>query len=71
MYIEPTDIQKQIRLNLNNQSFMRFKMKVNWYLKGSPYPYPEKKCNLKSILEKDEMNQEEDKLRSTKPKVFI
>lgn len=35
------------------------------------YPYPEKKCNLKRILEKDKMDQEEDDAGPTKPKVRI
>ena len=35
------------------------------------YPYPKEKCNLKSILEEDEMNQEEDNVGPIKPKVII
>lgn len=35
------------------------------------YPYPEKKCYLKSILEEDKVNQEENDVRPMKPKVII
>jgi len=35
------------------------------------YQYPEEKCNLKSILEKNEVNQEEDNVGAMKPKVII
>ena len=35
------------------------------------YPYPEKKCYLKGILEKDKVNQKEDNTGPVKPKVII
>jgi hypothetical protein len=35
------------------------------------YPYPEKKSNLKRILEKDKMDQKEDNVGPAKPKVLI
>lgn len=35
------------------------------------YQYPEKESNLKSVLKKDEMDQEEDDARLSKPKVLI
>ena len=43
-------------------------MRSGWRIS---YPYPEKKCNLKRILEKDKMDQEEDEAGPMKPKVLI
>lgn len=41
------------------------------HAKEFAYPYPEKKCYLKSILEKDKVNQEEDNVGPMKPKEII
>ena len=42
-----------------------------WFSVEYAYPYPEENCYLKSILEKDKVNQQEDNAGTMEPEVII